>query len=147
VRTHGHIIRQAEQTEVAAVRQRDDLAALNLQLVPHDQPRRRAGWPKELNAAVDAAIAATQVRPPDGVSWADWDRVLAARRADVTQPVEDLRHLGPRLETDQVLITVDEVLTRKPEPHRFWELRTARIVTADGYRYLSGVGRPFSSSC
>jgi hypothetical protein len=143
VRTHGHIIRQAEQTEVAALRQRDDLAALDLQLVPHDQPRRRAGWPKELNAAVDAAIAATQVRPPDGVSWADWDRVLAARRADVTQPVEDLRHLGPRLEADQVLITVDEVLTRKPEPHRFWELRTARIVTADGYRYLSGVGATF----
>src|SRR5690349_8192947 len=67
----------------------------------------------------------------------------AARRADVTQPVEDLRHLGPRLEADQVLITVDEVLTRKPEPHGFWELRTARIVTADGYRYLSGVGATF----
>jgi hypothetical protein len=116
---------------------------LDLQLVPHDQPRRRAGWPKELNAAVDAAITATQVRPPDGVSWADWNRVVAARRADVKAPVEDLRHLGPQLEADQVLITVDEVLTRKPEPHRFWELRTARIVTADGYRYLSGVGTTF----
>jgi len=143
VRSHGQLIRHLEQMEVAALRQRDDLATLDLQLVPHDQPRRRAGWPKELNAAVEAAIAATQVRPPDGVSWADWDRVLAARRADVTQPVEDLRHLGPQLEANQVLVTVDEVLTRKPEPHRFWELRTARIVTADGYRYLSGVGATF----
>ena len=143
VRSHGQLIRQVEQIEVAALRQRDDLATLDLQLVPHHQPRRRAGWPKELNAAVEAAIAATQVRPPDGVSWADWDRVVAARRADVKEPVEDLRHLGPQLEADQVLVTVDEVLTRKPEPHRFWELRTACIVTADGYRYLSGVGATF----
>jgi hypothetical protein len=57
--------------------------------------------------------------------------------------VEELRHLGPALEVDQVLATVDEVLTRKPEPHRFWELRTARVVTADGYRYLSGMGATF----
>ncbi len=143
VRTHGHIIRQAEQTEVAALLQRADLATLNLLVVPHHQPRRRAGWPKELNAAVEAALASEQVCPPDGVSWADWNRVLAARCAHVKEPVEDLRHLGPQLEADQVLVTVDEVLTRKPEPHRFWELRTACIVTADGYRYLSGMGATF----
>jgi hypothetical protein len=71
VRTHGHIIRQAEQTEVAALLQRADLATLNLLMVPHDQPRWRAGWPKQLNAAVEAALAAEQVCPPDGVSWAD----------------------------------------------------------------------------
>jgi hypothetical protein len=143
VRTHGHIIRQAEQTEVAALLQRADLATLNLLVVPHDQTRRRAGWPKQLNAAVEAALASEQVCPPDGVSWADWNRVLAARCADVKEPVEDLRHLGPQLEADQVLVTVDEVLTRKPEPHRFWELRTACIATADGYRYLSGMGATF----
>jgi len=143
VRTHGQIIRLAEQREVAALLQRDDLATVALHLVPHDQPRRRAGWPKELNVAVDTALAAEQVRPPDGVSWADWERVLAARRADATRTMEDLRHLGPELEADQVLVTVDEVLTRKPEPHRFWELRTAHIVTADGYRYLSGGGATF----
>ncbi|MFL5804900.1 MAG: hypothetical protein ACJ8CR_24540 [Roseiflexaceae bacterium] len=61
----------------------------------------------------------------------------------MTQPVEDLRHLGPALEREQILLTVDEVLTRRSEPHRFWELRTARIVTAEGYRYLSGVGTTF----
>jgi hypothetical protein len=42
-----------------------------------------------------------------------------------------------------VLVTVDEVLTRQAEPHHFWEVRTARIVTADGYRYLSGVEASF----
>jgi hypothetical protein len=112
-------------------------------VVPHNQPRRHAGWPKELNVAVDVALAAEQVCPPDGVSWADWDRVLAARRAETTWGAEPLRHLGPALEADQVLVTVDEVLTRKPEPHRFWELRTARIATTAGFRYLSGVGAPF----
>ncbi len=143
VRTHGQIIRQAEQVEVAALATRDDLATLNLTLVPHKQPRRRAGWPAELNAAVDAALACEQGRPPDGVSWADWERVLAARRVETTCPVEDLRHLGPKLEPNQGLVTVDEVLTRKPAAGQFLELRTARIITEQGYRYLSGVGAAF----
>jgi hypothetical protein len=57
--------------------------------------------------------------------------------------VEELRQLGPELEANQVLLTVDEVLTRKPEASRFLELRTARIVTATGSRYLTGVGASF----
>jgi hypothetical protein len=143
VRTHGQIIRQAEQAEVATLRQQPDMAMLPLQLVPHDQPRRRASWPAELQAAVEAALAAEQEHPPVGVAWTDWERVLAARRVEDPPPLADLRHLGPELAHDQVLVTVDEVLTRKPEPHHFWELRTARVITADGYRYLSGVGVSF----
>jgi hypothetical protein len=143
VRSHGQIIRQAEQAEVAVLAAQQNLASVDLQLVPHDQPRRRAGWPAELNAAVDAALAADQVRPPSGVSWGDWERVLAARRAETTCPVEELRHLGPVLEPDQVLLTVDEVLTRRPQASHFLELRTACIMTAAGYRYVSGVGAPF----
>ena len=143
VRTHGQIIRQAEQTEVAALAIRDDLASLALKLVPHEHPPRRAGWPAELNDAVDAALAREQVRPPDGVSWADWERVLAARRAEAMCPLEDLRHLGPEVEPTQVLLTVDEVLTRTPEAGHFLELRTARIMTQRGSRYLSGVGTAF----
>jgi hypothetical protein len=142
VRAHGQIIRQAEQLEVTALATWDDLATLDLNLVPHGQMRRRAGWPAELNAAVDAALVSDQVRPPEGVSWADWDRVLAARRAEAC-PVEELRHLGPELEPEQVLLTVDEVLTRRPEVGHFLELRTARLMTATGYRYLSGVGARF----
>jgi hypothetical protein len=116
---------------------------LDLNLVPHQQPRRRAGWPAALNAAVDAAVASEQVRPPAGVSWADWERVLAARRAEATCPVEDLRLLGPGLEPNQVLLTVDEVLTRRPEAGHFLELRTARLVPEQGSRYLSGIGAAF----
>ena len=143
VRTHGQLIRQAEQAEVAMLATRDDLAALELNLVPHERPRRRAGWPAELNAAVDAALASEQVRPPEGVAWADWERVLAARRAEAMCPVEELRHLGPKLEPKQVLLTVDEVLTRRPEAGHFLELRTARIMTERGSRYLSGMGAAF----
>src|SRR4051794_21555222 len=95
VRAHGWVIRQAEQAEVAHLATRDDLVGSELALVPLDQPRRRAGWPAALNAAVDAALAREQVRPPDDVSWADWERVLAARRAGAARPVEDLRRLGP----------------------------------------------------
>src|SRR4028119_771439 len=76
VRTHGQIIRQAEQAEVVALATRDDLATLNFNLMAPEQPRRRVGWPTELNAAVDAALVREQVSPPEGVSWADWDRVL-----------------------------------------------------------------------
>ena len=143
VRSHGQLIRQAEQAEVSALASRDDLATVALTLVPHEQPRRRAGWPAELNAAVDAALAREQVRPPDGVSWADWERVLAARRAEAAVPVEELRHLGPALEPNQVLLTVDEVLTRKPAAGQFLELRTARLMTERGSRYLSGIGGAF----
>jgi hypothetical protein len=122
---------------------RTDLATFDLHLVPHDQRRRRAGWPVELNIAVEAALAAEQICPPEGVSWADWERVLAARRAEAASPVEDLRLLGPELEAEQVLLTVDEVLTRRPEVGHFLELRTARIMTKHGYRYLSGMGTTF----
>ncbi len=42
-----------------------------------------------------------------------------------------------------MLLTVDEVLTRKPDVGQFLELRTARIATAAGYRYVTGIGAAF----
>jgi len=150
VRSHGQIIGQAEQTEVAALLQRHDLATLELLVVPHGQPRRRAGGPEELNAAVDATLADAHVRAPVRVSWANWERVPPAGRADTTHPVEELRQLGPALGADQVLLTVDEVLTRKPEAHHFWELRTAGIVRAEGSGLAERRGRdlhPAAPAC
>ena len=143
VRLHGQIVRQAEHDEVAALLQRDDLATLTPQVVASKTPRRRAGWPSALGEAVDAALIAGAVRPPEGVRVADWERVLTARREDSTRAVADLGHLGPELEADQVLATTDEVLTRKPQKRCFWELRTAKIVTPEGVRYLSGTGETF----
>ena len=143
VRTHGQIIRQAEQAEAAALLQRDDLETLRPQLMPVTEPRRRAGWPKELSAAVDLALAAGAERPPQGIRQADWDRVLDARRQEASLTREELRHLGPSLEPAQVLLTIDAVLTRTPQAHQFGEIRTARIATAEGTRCLSGTGEVF----
>jgi hypothetical protein len=144
VRRHGQIIRQAEQEQVQALLSRTDLATLSPELVvTWRAPRRRAGWPQVLSTAVDTALIAGSTRPPEGVSSADWERVLFARQEEATRSVLDLRHLGPTLEGDQVLVTVDEVLTRKPQKHCFWELRTARILTPEGTRYFSGTGDSF----
>lgn len=143
VRSHGQIIRQAEQAEVAALLARDDLSTLRPQLSPPHQPRRRAAWPLELTAAVEAALSAGATRPPAGVSPADWERVLAVRRAEQIQTVEELHRLGPQVAPDQVLTTTDEVLTRKLARRRFNQLRTARVVTTEGSRYLSGTGDDF----
>src|ERR671916_1024699 len=90
-----------------------------------------------------APPTAETIRPPEGVSWADWERVVAARRAEADRPIEELRTLGPTVAADEVLVTVDEVLTRKPRGEGFWEVRTAKLVTPAGYRYVSGTGEGF----
>jgi len=143
VREHGEIIREAERAEVEALLKMENLSGLEVQLVPNETPRRRAGWPEEMNEAIETALEAENIHPPKGVSVADWERVLEARREEAARPIEELRNLGPEVAEGQVLMTTDEVLTRKPEKRRFWELRTARIVTPEGYRYLSGVGDSF----
>ena len=97
--------------------------------------------------AVERMAVAEQSRPPEGVSWADWERVLAARSAEATRPVEALRHLGPEVEADQVLLTMDEVLTRKADGGRFLELRTARVSRLPVLVTSVVSVRPFSGSC
>jgi hypothetical protein len=143
VRTHGQVIRQAEQTEVAALLERDDLAILRPQLRPAQCPRRRAAWPAELTAVVDAALISGATSPPAGVTVADWERVVTVRREEHHQALEEVRRLGPQVAPDEVLTTTDEVLTRKLARRRFNELRTARVVTTQGTRYLSGTGDAF----
>jgi hypothetical protein len=143
VRSHGQLIRQEEQAEVETLLAESDLTALRPQLVPHQEPRRRAAWPEELNRAAEVALAAEDPVPPEGVSKTDGERVLAARQEEQALSTEELRRLGPELEADQVLAAVDEVLTRKPEKRRFWQLRTARVATTAGYRYVSGWGDSF----
>jgi len=140
VRTHGQIIRHAEQAEVAALLTQANLADQTPQLVPPTEPRRRAGWPADLNAAVDAALHADASDPPVGVSRADWDRVRHIRRQEATATVDTLRRAGPQVATDQTLVSADEVLTRAVGARRFWEIRTARVTTPQGTRYLSGTG-------
>jgi hypothetical protein len=143
VRQHGRLIRQAYEAEVEVLLQRPDLAELKPVLVAAHQPRYRAGWPEALNAAVDTALAEPNPSPPQGVGAADWERVLTVRRQEQQVSAQALRYLGPEVKPDQVIASTDEVLTRKPEKRRFWELRTARVATAQGYRYLNGLGDSF----
>jgi hypothetical protein len=145
VRTHGLLIGQAEQTEVRALLAREDLATLTPQLIAAQQPRRRAAWPASLSAAVDQALHVASPTPPDGVSFADWERVLCLRREEQDCPLSELRKLGPLLHADQVVATTDEVLTRKMLRRHFNQLHSARVVTTAGSRYLSGTGETFAS--
>ena len=94
VRDHGGRIRRLEQTE-AIVLLSQHARGRRLVGVPVEQPRRRPGWPEELGAAVAAALAQGQARPPEGVSRRDWERVLAARAEDAEIPLAALRRLGP----------------------------------------------------
>jgi len=149
VRAHGAALAEAEQGEVAwlaAQQERGGGQALQPRLCPAREPRRRAAWPPELSAAVDQALADGEARPPRGVRLADWERVLQVRREERDAAREgeaDLRRLGPRIGPAEVVASADEVLTRRPERRPFWELRTARVATAEGYRYVSGTGVPF----
>jgi hypothetical protein len=142
VKTHGQVIRQAEVAEVEALLAQDQWSDRKPHLVPLTQPRRQANWPTELRDAFASALEAEQALPPQGVSLADWERVLEARRRELLEP-EELRRLGPKISEGQVMACVDEVLTRQPKRRCFWELRTAYVATTEGYRYLSGVGDGF----
>lgn len=145
VRTHGQIIRQAEQAEVTSLLARDDLSSLTARLLPAKTPRRRAAWPASLSAAVDQARCADSPKPPAGVSFAAWERVLSVRRAEQDCALDDLRKLGPEVRADQVVVTTDEVLTRKMARRHFNEVPTARLLTTEGSRYLSGTGETFAT--
>lgn len=138
VSQHGQLIRQAEKVEVMALQERADLAGLTAQLQPAHEPRRLAAWATELNQAVETALAQADPQPPEGVSLADWERVIQVRRTETTTSAARLRQLGPTLKPDEVVASVDDVGVRRPEKRRFLEVRTAYVRTATGYRYLSG---------
>jgi hypothetical protein len=138
VRQHGQLIREEEAAEVKRLWQHPNLMELEPLLVTRQPSRLRASWPQELNEAIEQLLKEEAPSPPEGVKGCDWERVLERHRQDEHIPIGKLRRLGPEVATDEILVTADEVLTRKPERRRFWELRTARVVTASGTRYLSG---------
>lgn len=135
---HGQLIRQAEQAEVTALQARPDLAGLTVQLQPAAEPRRPAAWAAELNQAVETALAQADPQPPEGISPADWERVIQVRRTEAGTTAARLRQLGPTLKPDEVVASVDDIGVRRPEKRRFLAVRTAYVRTATGYRYLSG---------
>jgi hypothetical protein len=88
---------------------------------------------------VEQALAEESATPPEGVSQNDWDRVTAyQKQARDEVEVSDLARLGPRVNDNEVVASVDGIQVRRPEKRRFHELRTAKVVTSKGYRYVSG---------
>jgi len=139
VRAHGQVIREAEATEVAELLRREDLSELKAQLVPAREARCPAAWPKELNAAVERVLETEDPQPPEGIRACDWERVLTVRREERAD-VERLRRLGPQVQPDQIVAATDDVEVRRPERKSKLYIRTARIATREGFRYLNGHG-------
>jgi hypothetical protein len=139
VRTHGQVIRQAEAAEVAELLKRDDLSDLKAQLVPAHDARRPAAWPEELTAAVEKALEVEDPEPPEGVRACDWERVLTTRREE-RMDIAQLRRLGPEVQPGQIVAATDDVEVRRPERRGKLYIRTARVATREGFRYLSGRG-------
>ncbi|MFC1715376.1 hypothetical protein ACFL6S_17035 [Candidatus Poribacteria bacterium] len=143
VREHSGEIRQAKAAEVSELSASGDLSGKTPRLLPLDS---HPSWPGELHDAVEQALAKESANPPEGVSQNDWDRVTAYQKQakDEEAEVSDLARLGPKVNDNQVVASVDGVQVRRPEKRRFHELRTAKVVTSKGYRYVSGKDANFS---
>jgi hypothetical protein len=135
---HGLLIREAEKAEVEKLEQLPNLEGLQAQLHPSKKIRRPAAWAKELNEAIEMALAQPDATPPKGVTSSDWEQVMQVRREEPTRKAEELRHLGPEVRPGEVIASVDEIVVRRPEKRSFLELGTACVRTTSGYRYLSG---------
>jgi hypothetical protein len=140
---HGQVLRQAEQAEVALLAGEAGQTA-QPRWTPARPPRRPPAWAAAVQPAVEAALAEAAPTPPPQVRVCDWERLLAVRREEARPAdVAALARLGPEMEPDQVVATADEVLVRTPDTGKWAELRTARVATPAGYRYLCGVGDEF----
>jgi hypothetical protein len=145
VRQHAQELRAAEQQEVAQWRLHPErLEGARARLTGGPPTQRKAAWPAELQAAVDVALAEEAPTPPKGLSRSEWERVRAVRREEGKGLMAaTLARIGPRIAPGETVAAVDEVVVRKPQPRQFTEVRTARVATASGYRYLCGAGEGF----
>jgi len=135
--SHGSVIREAEAREIASLLEKEDLSEMKAKLIPSTKGRSASAWPEELSQAVAMALERGAQSPPEGVKVCDWERVLAARREEHLS-IPELRRLGPEVKPGQIVAATDDVLVKRPEKGRTLSIRTARIATAEGFRYLSG---------
>lgn len=140
---HGQILAAAAEAEVEEWLARPEREERAAQWVPASPPRRPAAWPQELQEVVQTALVADSPAPPAGVSPADWERVVTVRRAEAATPLATLARLGPELAPEQILVSADGVQVRQPAKKSWGELRTACVLTPQGYRFLCGTGRLF----
>jgi hypothetical protein len=113
------LICRSEQAEVEALEQLASLEGLKAQLSAAGEPRRPAAWVAELNQAIEEALEQPTPQPPPGVSATDWERVVRAHQANPMLSAGELRRLGPQVQPDEVVASVDEIAVRRPEKRRF----------------------------
>jgi hypothetical protein len=115
-------------------------------LVPGRPPRRGPDWETAVAQAVEDALHAGNLeQAPDGVSEADWERIVPQVRGheEGEQVIKHLARLGPELSPDDLLIALDGIVVRGRRKKSRLELRIARLATREGYRYITGTGEAF----
>lgn len=142
---HGQTIREQEEAQVEEILQQEAPAREAL-LVPGQPPRRGPDWPEAVAQAVEDALnAQAWDQPPEGVSIADWERIVAQiqEHEEAASTLKRLARLGPRLRPNELLIALDGIMVRGRAKRSRLELRVARLQTTEGYRYLTGTGEAF----
>lgn len=143
---HGQQIRAHETAQAQDVLTRPGSPAQPTVLLPLSPPRRDAAWPEAVARAVEAALNAQAWETcPEGVAPADWARIVQRVRSQpqVPLPLQQVARLGPQLQPDEVLLTLDGILLGGRSQGSRLEVRIARLATISGYRYLSGLGDAF----
>ena len=104
---------------------RPDLEGLQAQLQSAVEPLTVRLGRRNMNQAVETALTQLDPQAPEGVTAADWERVVQARQAETSARVKRLRRLGPQVQSGEVVASVDEIEVRRPEKRRFLQLGTA----------------------
>ena len=148
VETHGAAIRTQEEQEaeqILSATMEEEIAPLPLQTSPAP---RRSGLAAELMEQVRQKLATADLdQPPEGLSKANWKRIVVQSREEWTQSTAGssdwFAELGPYLRPGEVALMLDEVVVRgRPKGSRIKEY-TARIATTEGFWYVSGQGKSF----
>lgn len=143
---HGRRIRTEEEAQAEAILAQEEPPSGEAILVPGAPPRREPAWPEAVAQAVEEALNGQAWEdPPQGISRADWERVVThvQQHVQTSKNVQALARLGPRLGPQELLVAVDGIVVRGCEKGRRLELRVARLQTAEGYRYVTGIGEAF----
>lgn len=145
VEGHGKAIRAQEEQEaedVLSATKEEEVPSLTLQNSP--APRRSALTGELIEQVRQKLSDADLDQPPDGLSKANWKRIVIQSQQMLTQTEPDwFSELGPKLHSGEVVLMLDGVVVKgRPKGSQIEEC-TARIATINGFWYISGQGQSF----
>lgn len=148
VQVHGASIRVQEEQEAEQVlnaTREAEIVPLPLQILPGP---RRSGLAAELMEQVRHKLATADLaQPPEGLSKANWQRIVMQSQEAWTQEAEEnpdwFAELGPYLRPGEVTLMLDEIVVKGRPKGRQIKEYTARIATTEGFWYVSGQGQSF----